>query len=80
MMMADRPFCLCLLLTLTRSPLENEEPIPVVGPLRSRAVAMLPGPSVLRSLIPIEEVVDLNNDVRFIPPHFVGERPGRMWR
>jgi hypothetical protein len=33
---------------------------------------MLPGPSVLTSLIPIEEEVDFNNDVRFIPPQLRG--------
>jgi hypothetical protein len=66
------------IIDVDEAPLENEEPIPVPGPsmVRSRAVAMLPGPSVLTSLIPIEELVDLNNDVRFIPPHFRGGEAG----
>jgi hypothetical protein len=33
---------------------------------------MLPGPSVLTSLIPIEEEIDINNDPRFIPPQLQG--------
>jgi hypothetical protein len=48
-------------------PAENVKPIPVRGP----SMAMLPGPSVLRSLVPIEEV-DLMNDPRFIPPSLCG--------
>jgi hypothetical protein len=66
------------IIDVDEAPLENEEPIPVAGPsvVRSRAVAMLPGPSVLTSLIPIEEAVDLNDDVRFIPPHYRGGEAG----
>jgi hypothetical protein len=65
------------IIDVDEAPLENEEPIPVAGPsvVRSRAVAMLPGPSVLTSLIPIEEV-DVLNDPRFIPPYFRGGEPG----
>jgi hypothetical protein len=57
-------------------PSENDEPIPVLGPSMARSMAMLPGPSVLTSLIPIEEVVDLNNDVRFIPLSLRGGEAG----
>jgi hypothetical protein len=46
------------------NPTENVELLPARGP----SMAMLPGPSVLRSLIPIEEEEDLMNDPRFIPP------------
>jgi hypothetical protein len=52
-------------------PAENIEPIPVRGP----SMAMLPGPSVLRSLVPIEEV-DLMNDPGFIPPSLHGGGAG----
>ena len=54
-----------VIVDVDEDPAENVEPIPVCGPI----LAMLPGPSVLRSLIPIEEV-DINNDVQFIPPHY----------
>jgi hypothetical protein len=53
-------------------PAENVEPIPVHGP----SMVMLPGPSVLRSLIPIEEEVDLMTDPRFIPPSLRGGEAG----
>ena len=39
-------------------------------------MAMLPGPSVLRSLIPIEEEEDLMNDPWFIPPSLRGGEAG----
>ena len=66
------------IIDVDEAPLENEEPIPVAGPsvVRSRGMAMLPGPSVLRSLIPIEEEVDVMTDPRFIPPHFRGGEAG----
>ena len=51
-------------------PDENSEPIPVRG---SSILAMLPGPSVLMSLIPIEEDVDILTDPRFIPPSLQGD-------
>jgi hypothetical protein len=54
------------------NPAENVEPVPVCGP----SMAMLPGPSILRSLIPIEEEVDLMNDPRFIPPSLCGGEAG----
>jgi hypothetical protein len=54
------------------NPAENVEPVPVCGP----SMAMLPGPSVLRSLIPIEEEVDLMTDPRFIPPSLRGGEAG----
>jgi hypothetical protein len=62
------------IIDVDEAPSENEEPIPVAGPsvVRSRAVVMLPGPSVLTSLIPIEEEVDLMTDPRFIPPSLRG--------
>ena len=49
-------------------PDENSEPLLVHGPI----LVMLPGPSVLRSLILIEEV-DVLNDLRFIPPIYCGD-------
>ena len=51
-------------------PDENSEPIPVRG---SSILGMLPGPSVLMSLIPIEEDVDVLVDPRFIPPSLRGD-------
>jgi hypothetical protein len=53
-------------------PAENVEPLPVCGP----SMAMLPGPSVLRSLIPIKEEMDIMNDPRFIPPSLCGGEAG----
>jgi hypothetical protein len=53
-------------------PAKIVKPIPVRGP----SMAMLPGPSVLRSLIPIEEEVDLMNDPRFIPLSLCGGEAG----
>ena len=63
------------IIDVDEAPLENEEPLPVAGPsvVRSRAVAMLPGPSILTSLIPIEEDVDVLTDPRFIPPSLQGD-------
>ena len=63
------------IIDVDEAPLENEEPIPVAGPsvVRSRAMAMLPGPSILTSLIPIEEDVDVLTDPRFIPPSLWGD-------
>ena len=64
------------IIDVDEAPSENEEPIPVAGPsvVRSRAMAMLPGPSVLMSLIPIEEEdVDVLMDPRFIPPSLRGD-------
>jgi hypothetical protein len=49
-------------------PSENSAPLPVRGP----SVAMLPGPSVLTSLVPIEERVDVLTDPRFVPPSLRG--------
>ena len=51
-------------------PDENSEPIPVRG---TSVLGMLPGPSVLMSLIPIEEDVDVLTDPRFIPPSLRGD-------
>ena len=51
-------------------PDENSEPIPVRG---TSVLGMLPGPSVLMSLIPIEEEVDILTDPRFIPPSLRGD-------
>ena len=51
-------------------PNENSEPIPVRG---TSVLAMLPGPSVVMSLIPIEEDVDVLTDPWFIPPSLRGD-------
>ena len=64
------------IIDVDEAPSENEEPIPIAGPsvVRSRAVAMLPGPSILTSLIPIEdEDVDVLTDPQFIPPSLRGD-------
>jgi hypothetical protein len=53
-------------------PSENDKPIPVPGPSMARSMVMLPGPSVLTSLVPIEEEVDLMTDPWFIPPSLRG--------
>ena len=50
-------------------PDENSEPLLVHGPV----LAMLPGPSTVTTLIPIEEDVDVLNDPRFIPPSLRGD-------
>jgi hypothetical protein len=57
-------------------PSENDEPIPVPGPSVARFMVMLPGPSVLTSLVPIEEEVDLMTDPRFILPMLHGGEAG----
>ena len=59
-------FLLVVIHDIDEDPAENVEPIPVHGPI----LVMLPGPSVLRSLIPIEKL-DVNNNVWFIPPHYL---------
>jgi hypothetical protein len=51
------------IIDVDEDPAENVKPTPVCGP----SMVMLPGPSVLRSLVPIEEEVDLMNDPQFIP-------------
>jgi hypothetical protein len=56
------------IIDVDENPTGNIKPIPVHGPF----MAMLPGPSVLRSLIPIEEGMDVLNDPRFIPPFLHG--------
>ena len=55
-------------------PTENVKLLPVCG----LVLAMFPGPSILRSLIPIEEEVDINNDVWFIPPFLRGDDVARL--
>ena len=50
-------------------PDENSKPLLVRGPV----LAMLPGPSTVTTLIPIEEDVDVLMDPRFIPPSFQGD-------
>ena len=50
-------------------PDENSEPILVRGPV----LVMLPGPSIVMTLIPIEEDMDVLNDPRFIPPSLRGD-------
>ena len=54
------------------NPAENVKLLPVRGP----SMVMLPGPSVLRSLILIKEEEDLMNDPRFIPPSLRGGEAG----
>ena len=49
-------------------PAENVELLPVHSP----SMAILPGPSVVRMLVPIEEEVDILMDPRFIPPSLCG--------
>ena len=51
-------------------PDENSEPIPVREP---PVLAMLLGPSVVMTLVPIEEDVDVLTDLRFIPPSLCGD-------
>ena len=51
-------------------PDENSEPLPVRG---TSVLAMLLGPSIVTSLIPIKEDVDVLNDPRFIPPSLRGD-------
>ena len=58
-----------VIVDVDEDPAENIELLPVRGPI----LAMLPGPSAVRSLILIEEEVDINSDVQFIPPHFRGD-------
>ena len=57
-------------------PTENIKPVPVPGPSMAQSMAMLPGPSVLRSLVLIEEEVDLMTDPQFIPPSLHGGEAG----
>jgi hypothetical protein len=56
------------IIDVDEDPTKNIEPVPVRGP----SMVMLPGPSVLRSLIPIEEEMDVMNDPWFIPPSLCG--------
>ena len=51
-------------------PDENSKPIPVREP---PVLAMLPGPSVVMTLVPIKEDMDVLNDPRFIPPSLHGD-------
>ena len=51
-------------------PDENSEPILVQG---TSVLGMLLGPSIVTSLIPIEEDVDILMDLRFIPPSLRGD-------
>jgi hypothetical protein len=60
------------IVNVDEDPAKNIKPLPVHGP----SMAMLPGPSVLRSLIPIEEEVDIMNDPRFIPLSLCGGEAG----
>ena len=50
-------------------PDENSEPLLVHGPV----LVMLPGPSVVTTLVLIEEDVDVLNDPQFIPPSLHGD-------
>jgi hypothetical protein len=60
------------IVNVDEDPAENIKLLPVHGP----SMAMLPGPSVLRSLIPVEEEVDVMNDLQFIPPSLCGGGAG----
>ena len=63
-------FLLVVIHNVDGNPDENSEPIPVRG---TSILAMLPGPSIVTSLIPIEEDVDVLTDPRFIPPSLRGD-------
>jgi hypothetical protein len=56
------------IIDVDEDPTENIDPLPIRGP----SMVMLPGPSVLRSLISIKEEIDFLNDLRFIPPSLCG--------
>jgi hypothetical protein len=63
------------IINVDEDPAKNVEPIPIHGSI----LVMLPGPSVLRSLIPIEEDCGEGlSDVRFIPPCLCGDLEARL--
>jgi hypothetical protein len=63
------------IIDVDEDPTENVELIPICGPF----LAMLPGPSVLRSLILIEEDCGEGPlDVRFVPPCLHGNEEARL--
>jgi hypothetical protein len=68
----SQTFLSVAIINVDEDPAKNIKPLPVCGPI----LAMLPGPSVLRSLILIEEV-DVLNDPWFIPPHYRGNETAR---
>ena len=59
-----------VIIDVDEDPAKNIELLPFRGPI----LAMLPGPSVVMILVPIEEEVDIMNDVRFIPPSLQGDK------
>ena len=63
-------FLLVVIFDVDGDPNENSEPILVRGP---PVLAMLPGPSVVTTLMPIEEDMDILMDPRFIPPSLQGD-------
>jgi hypothetical protein len=62
------------IIDVDEDPTKNIEPLPVHGPL----MAMLPGPSVLRSLILIKEDIDVLNNPWSIPPSLCGDLEARL--
>ena len=60
------------IINIDEDPAENIKPILVHGP----SMVMLPGPSVLKSLILIEEDIDVLDNLRFIPPSLRGGEAG----
>jgi hypothetical protein len=58
----SQTFLSVAIIDVDEDPAENVKPLPVRGP----SMAMLPGPSVVRTLVPVE--MDLLNDLRFVPP------------
>ena len=66
---SSQTFLSVTIIDIDEDPAENSELLPVPGPI----LAILPGLSILRSLILIEEEVDLLNNLRFIPPSLCGD-------
>ena len=60
------------IINVDEDPAENIKPILVYGP----SMVMLPGPSVLKNLILIEEDIDVLNNLWFIPPSLCGGEAG----
>ena len=65
----SQTFLSVAVIDVDEDPTKNIKPLPVYSPI----LVMLPGPSVLRSLILIEEEVDVLNDPWFIPPSLHGD-------
>ena len=67
---SGQTFLPVVIIDVDEDPAKNIELLPFRGPI----LAMLPGPSVVMILVPIEEEVDIMNDVRFIPPSLQGDK------